>query len=70
MRRIPRIEFVEPDSELAYLRINRDDYEILDPAALARVLGNAELAAALAAMAPGVVTGVVTRIVPGIVPPA
>ena len=54
VRRIPRIEFVEPDSGLAYLRIKRDDYEILDPAALARMLGNAELAAALAAMAPGI----------------
>ena len=66
VRRIPRIEFVELASGLAYLRIKRDDYEILDPAVLARMLGNAELAAALAAMAPGVVTGTV----PGIVPPA
>ncbi len=64
VRRIPRIEFVEPDSGLAYLRIRRDRVEILDADVLARMLGNAELAAALAAMAPGVVTGAVTGIVP------
>ena len=59
VRRIPRIEFVEPDSGLAYLRIRRDRVEILDADVLARMLGNAELAAALAAMAPGVVAGTV-----------
>jgi hypothetical protein len=59
VRRIPRIELVEPDSGLAYLRIRRDDVEILDAAALARALGNAELAAALAAMAPGLASGAV-----------
>ncbi len=53
VRRIPRIELVEPDSGLAYLRISRDGVDILDAAALARALGKAELAAALAAMAPG-----------------
>jgi hypothetical protein len=55
VRRIPRIELVEPESGLAYLRIRRDGVEILDAAVLARAFGNAELAAALAAMAPGIV---------------
>jgi hypothetical protein len=59
VRRIPQIELVEPESGLAYLRINRDGVDILDATALARALGNAELAAALAAMAPGVGTGIV-----------
>ena len=59
VRRIPRIEFVEPDSRLAYPRIRRDRVDILDADVLARILGNAELAAALAAMAPGVVAGTV-----------
>lgn len=54
VRRIPRIELVEPGSGLAYLRISRDGVDILDAAALARALGNAQLAAALAALAPGV----------------
>lgn len=65
VRRIPRIEFVEPASGLAYLRLSRDRADILDAAVLGRMLVNAELAAALAVMAPGVVTGTV----PGIVPP-
>ena len=55
VRRIPRIELIEPDSGLAYLRIRRDGVEILDSTVLARALGNAELAVALAAMAPGIV---------------
>ena len=59
VRRIPRIELVEPDSGLAYLRISRGGVEILDAAALARALGNADLATALTAMAPGIVKGVV-----------
>jgi hypothetical protein len=54
VRRIPRIELVEPGSGLAYLRVSRDSVEILDADVLARALGNAELAAALAAMAPPV----------------
>jgi thymidylate kinase len=54
VRRIPRIELVEPASGLAYLRVSRDSVEVLDAEALARALGNAELAAALAAMAPPV----------------
>jgi hypothetical protein len=53
VRRIPRIELVEPDSGLAYLRISRDGVDILDAVVLARALGNVELAAALAGMAPG-----------------
>ena len=54
MRRFPRIDLVEPDSATAYLRIERDQVEVLDPATLTRVLGNTELAAALAALAPGI----------------
>ena len=54
MRRIPRIELVEPGSGLAYLRVSGGSVEILDADVLARALGNAELAAALAAMAPPV----------------
>lgn len=54
VRRIPRIELVEPGSGLAYLRVSGGSVEILDADVLARALGNAELAAALAAMAPPV----------------
>ena len=55
VRRIPRIELIEPASGIAYLRVSRDRVDILDATVLGRALGNAELAAALAAMAPGIV---------------
>ena len=55
VRRIPRIELIEPASGVAYLRVSRDRVDILDATVLGRALGNAELAAALAAMAPGIV---------------
>jgi thymidylate kinase len=53
VRRIPRIELVEPDSGTAYLRISRDRVEILDAAVLAGASKDPERAVALAAMAPG-----------------
>jgi thymidylate kinase len=55
VRRIPRIELIEPASGIAYLRVSRDRVDILDATVLARALGNAELATALTAMAPGIV---------------
>ncbi len=52
VRRIPRIELVAPESGVAYLLVSRDKVDVLDAAALARVTGDAEVAAALAAILP------------------
>lgn len=57
VRRIPRIDLVDPDSAIAYLRISRDQVDILDAAVLEKMMGNVELAAALAAMAPRLTPG-------------
>ncbi|MBI5900774.1 MAG: hypothetical protein HZB40_16290 [Rhodocyclales bacterium] len=54
VRRIPRIDLVDPDSGTAYLRISRNRVEILDAAVLARAREDAQRAAALAAMAPDI----------------
>lgn len=52
VRRIATLEFVDRDSGLAYLRARRGNFEVLDAALLARVLEDAEVAAALGAIAP------------------
>ena len=53
VRSIAQIELVEPVSGATYLRIRRDQVEIVDASTLARTMADPELAAALAAMAPG-----------------
>ncbi len=53
VRRIATLEFVDRDSGHAYLCAHRGSFEVLDAALLARVLEDAELAAALGAIAPG-----------------
>jgi len=52
VRRIPTVDFVERASGLAYLRARQGRVEVLDAALLARVLEDAELAAALSEIAP------------------
>ena len=52
VRRIATLEFVDRDSGLAYLRAHRGCFEVLDAALLARVLEDAERAAALGAITP------------------
>ena len=53
VRRMATLEFVDRDSGHAYLCAHRGSFEVLDAALLARVLEDAELAAALGAIAPG-----------------
>jgi len=52
LRRIATVEFVDRDSGIAYLRARQGCFEVLDAALLARVLQDAEVAAALDAVAP------------------
>ena len=53
VRRMATLEFVDRDSGHAYLCAHRGNFEVQDAALLARVLEDAELAAALRAIAPG-----------------
>jgi hypothetical protein len=53
VRRIATLEFVDRESDTAYLRARRGSFEVLDAALLERVLEDAELAVALGEIAPG-----------------
>ena len=52
VRRIAAIEFVDRESGLAYLQVRQGSFAVLDAALLARVLGDADVAAALGEIAP------------------
>lgn len=52
VRRIGTLEFVDRSSGIAYLRAHQGNFEVLDAAMLARVLGDEALAAALGQISP------------------
>jgi hypothetical protein len=54
VRRIARLDFVDRDSGIAYLRARQGSFEILDAALLARLMGDAEFAAVLDQVLPPV----------------
>ena len=52
VRRIARLDFVDRETGIAYLRARQGNFEVLDAALLARILHDEEIAAALGEIAP------------------
>ncbi len=53
IRRIPRVSFVDPAGGGVYLRANQGEFEVVDAAALARMMQDLQLAEVLREIAPG-----------------